>query len=647
MFRSDRVMSLVIAAMVVGLMAVRGPDVVGQSKKDKPERRKKDKPITDKSGLIRKALVKTSDAKLLDAPGGKPLSSGGEPEPFTPFTRLYCADGIDDKGDDDEGIHKVTKGSDVYYRVGGLDNKPLGWIKSADVVRWDTRYILVPKADTKFVVYTKKKTGDDSPKTDEDLAKLDVLAEHPGAPENQRAMIPIITKPLDDRDPAYQIAFLVAKSYTANTKTVKKVLGEDLKLEIMFAVDTTISMQPMLDGTKEIVRQVALALAKHPGLEGKVRLGLVEYQDVHPKLVPARMVSKLTADMDAFQKALKPLKETNIPNGDTPEDVLAGLKMAIDDAGWDKVSSKHIVLLGDASAQINEGGVPNKRNSTGMSIESVIAHGRNKDGAEGEKLLAQITFHSVLAKGDDPSDRKRAKDHFEKVAANNNEIQGLFHLVEDPNKEADRNLAIKKVVEAINEAVDVLAKKSKSPSKLEDSFVRSPAAQAVWRIRKTLDTKANEVVYEGYGAERNEKGVQVALRQVLVTKPQLELLVVTLDFLNKRLESLVDPEDRKDVTGILKIIQEASVRTTTGQTVQDEDRLADIISELPLKTAALQVTSKQLSGFTQEQYSNWLNKLQDARKNADNLIRTSNWQVINRPKAKKEEMKFFPLSQLP
>lgn len=645
MFHSGRVVSLLTTAAVIGLMFVRGPIAQAQSKK-------KDKPIqSDTTGLILKAIVKTSDARLLDAPGGKPLASGGEPEPFTIFTRLYCA----------EGVVKETKGTDDYYRVGDLDNNPLGWIKASDVVDWDTRYVLTPKPNTKFVVYTKKKSGDDAPKTDEDLTKMDVLAERSGTPADQMAMAPILGKPRDSRDPAYEIAFMVAKSFTAASRTARpKAVGKDLKLEIMFAVDTTLSMQPLLDGTKEIVRQVALALAKHPDLEGKVRFGLVEYQDEHPKvmdpkfanhpkLVPARMVSKLNADMDAFQKALAPLRQTDIPNGDTPEDVLAGLKMAIDEAGWEKFSSKHIVVIGDASAQLNEGAKRNPKNSTNQSIEGIIALGRNKAGAEGEKQLAQITFHSVLAKGDDASDRARAQEHFKKIAANNNEVKGLFHLVEDPNSAPERDKAIKEVVKVLNEGFLEIAKNSKDPSKLKDDEARGPVAQSVWRILKTLDTKGNEVVFRGYGAERNEKGEQVALRKVFVTKTQLERLVARLDYLNKELESLVDPEERKDVTGILHVIQSAAASTTTGQNVKPDNKLAGIISELPLRTEALQVTSKQLSGFTEKQYRDWLNKLKESRNIADDLIRRpqTQWQVIERPNGKKESMNFFLLSQLP
>jgi hypothetical protein len=103
------------------------------------------------------------------------------------------------------------------------------------------------------------------------------------------------------------------------------------------------------------------------------------------------------------------------------------------------------------------------------------------------------------------------------------------------------------------------------------------------------------------------------------------------------------------VTGILYVIQAAAAGTTTGQAVKVDSRLGELISELPLKTDALLVTSKQLSGFTEKQYRDWLNKLREARTLADNLIRRpqSQWQVIERPDGKKEQMNFFLLSELP
>ncbi len=123
-------------------------------------------------------------------------------------------------------------------------------------------------------------------------------------------------------------------------------VAEVPRIDVVFTIDATGSMADEI----EQVKRHLWATANHL-LSGTprpdVRFGLVVYRDrsdaEHTRMIP------LTDDVDAIHTALTSLRAMG--GGDTPEDVDAGLHLAVHEMNWDERAAKMIFLIGDARAK--------------------------------------------------------------------------------------------------------------------------------------------------------------------------------------------------------------------------------------------------------------------------------------------------------
>ena len=121
-------------------------------------------------------------------------------------------------------------------------------------------------------------------------------------------------------------------------------------LDLVFLLDTTGSMSGELNEAKDRVRQLAAALAEgRPG--ERVRIGVVAYRDQTDAYVTK--TSTLSPDVDDSFKFLSGLSAGG--GGDAPEDVLAGVKVAIEEMNWSQDPSveRQVFLIGDAPPHLD------------------------------------------------------------------------------------------------------------------------------------------------------------------------------------------------------------------------------------------------------------------------------------------------------
>lgn len=381
------------------------------------------------SGLFKKVIVCRNGAALHDQPTA---DKKGEPiPPFLVFHQLKT----ESRKEDEAG----------FIRVGTAAGSPLGWIKKENVQDWNTRFVLDPKEPQKDAVFTVFHQKD--PTT--------VYAEYTGTKAGFRTLTPILYPPKNEKDPAFEVAFFggMPKATTGAATPSADVDLKQLKFEVVFVIDTTGSMTPLIEGTTQVVRQVGEKVAGRAELKGKVRLGLVEYRDiVDGKEDHLHLVSQLTDNTGAFSAALGTLRAKG--GGDIAEDVLGGLLLAIEKVGWSETSSKHVILIGDASAHLS-----GKENSTGKTIKQIIDLGRISSKAASQQLLGSIMFHAVRAnQRSAPEDAKTAKQQFQQISQNNGIENGVYAELEDPNSETDRNAVVEALVKQLTKGLDATAK---------------------------------------------------------------------------------------------------------------------------------------------------------------------------------------------
>jgi hypothetical protein len=608
--------------------------------------RVKDERTGKPTGLFRKVIVATDGVTFHP---GKPEAAPKPVSSFSIFHHLYT--------DDKKTAEFLEKDGKLMLRVGKRDGSPIGWLKvakpadptkelSPDLIVWNTRFMLQPHLNPnkeRFSIFADDKCKDA-------LAKVTVDE----VPKNHKAQAAIIDRSGKDSESTYKVAFFAGKPGTGAPAAGGSVVSseankiEDLKLEIVFVIDTTRSMTPLIEGTKEVVKRCVEQLGKMPELNGQVKFGLVEYQDVAPGLFTSRLDSALTADYQTFIKdKLAPVKEATTGSADTPEDVLAGLKAAVTDSGWGANSSRHIILIGDASAHIGANRCSPacahehdpktgacSGNSSGLDIKRIIDLGRPSAGTTSDRALRSITFSAVRIKGEDPTDHDSCRQQFQELAHNNGQAEGKYLDVEDPNREEDRQKAVKELTDFLLSGFSTLQKvraAGGNKSQLRQLTEGTPTNAVSASIFKIVKTQIGDVkpVHYGFAVETTEKGDQVAETTIQVEKGELDELRSTMDFLLTKFQSKADPAKRKNVSELLDILKQATTGTVAGQQVKADTNLAEVITSLPVTTKALNISAEKIGRMPEKEFLGWLEEIKATKKRSEDLMASKDWDDVS------------------
>ena len=188
----------------------------------------------------------------------------------------------------------------------------------------------------------------------------------------QARLLKIASVPLDDT---------AATSKLANIKSDNR----SYRSGIHFVIDSTQSMGPYIDRTREAVAKVYSAIEKQ-GLTSQVGFGLTAYRDnveQRPELeyLTRRYVSlEQGSDVKQFLERVNTLSPADVSSRDFREDAFAGIKSAIEDSDWDKFDARYVVLITDA-------GPRESRDSLGATRLSAQALRQFPDRATAERYI--------------------------------------------------------------------------------------------------------------------------------------------------------------------------------------------------------------------------------------------------------------------
>ncbi len=156
----------------------------------------------------------------------------------------------------------------------------------------------------------------------------------------QARLLEIASVPLDDGEES---------SKTRETKGKAR----SYRSGIHFVIDSTASMGPYIDRTRDAVARVFSAIDVQ-GLTNQVSFGLTAYRDnvlQVPELeyLTHRYVSlQQGTDVDQFFERVNSLSPSEISSRDFREDAYAGIKSAIEDSAWEDFDARYVVLITDA-----------------------------------------------------------------------------------------------------------------------------------------------------------------------------------------------------------------------------------------------------------------------------------------------------------
>ncbi len=128
------------------------------------------------------------------------------------------------------------------------------------------------------------------------------------------------------------------------------------KAGVVFVLDTTISMQPYIDRTREAIRGVVASIGNTP-LRDNFRFGLVAYRDSledSPGLeYSTRVYGKpdFSQPADSINTGVATAREATASSNGFDEDPIGGIKAALDEIDWSPMAGRFIVLITDSGAR--------------------------------------------------------------------------------------------------------------------------------------------------------------------------------------------------------------------------------------------------------------------------------------------------------
>ncbi len=397
-----------------------------------------------------------------------------------------------------------------------------------------------------------------------------------------------------------------AKQANTDRGAGSKQLLEDIKVDVVFVIDTTGSMQPYIDMTREAV---ASMVKKIDGkLSEKVRFGLIGYRDsldVVPKLeYTAKNFTPELVDGNALVTLLADAKAAKVGSKDYQEEVFAGINETLT-ANWRDNSLKFVVLIGDASSHIK--GHP--QNTTSKGADDLL---RDLNGAQ----VHVVAMH--LADPRAAKDFPRAEAQFRTLSRVRGSDEESAYINVNAFEKGDFLKAVDMITSRIGDRIEDVLSKAKS-GKMTNVVPQAPSANQGGGVANSAGAAFDKawsaalVEYLGQSARPPKDIVAWVLDRDLVD-PSMRALDVRVLITRNQLSSLVQAMDR-----VIQALMQAEVtqeqffqalQGVAGQTMKrpedigqsqklvDTGLLPAFIESLPYKSDILSLSDEMYSSMT-------------------------------------------------
>lgn len=174
----------------------------------------------------------------------------------------------------------------------------------------------------------------------------------------------------------------------------------DYRAAVVFVIDTTTSMGPFIDLTRDAVARVYRRLSGSP-LGERLSFGLVAFRDNLQGSPGLGYVSEVVAtlddgrDGDRFLDKVSEVEQAEVSSKGFIEDAFAGVRDAIEEIDWSGYHGRYIVLITDAAARAADD--PLSRDHLGPEALRLLAS--EKDQAAGGGKIAIAVLHLKTAAG--------------------------------------------------------------------------------------------------------------------------------------------------------------------------------------------------------------------------------------------------------
>lgn len=296
-----------------------------------------------------------------------------------------------------------------WLRVGPDSlGKSIGWIDKACSVEWKMQMTLVltNPADREPLLFFRERKTLDQMVTAADASALlkpiranmkssgrdpKVIAREPDYyvdPAKNFYLLPVIEAQEVMTKKGYRLRVLNIASVSAPAKA-QDAEKPDAKNEanmlkgfsaaVVFVIDSTKSMGPYIDRTREAVTKIYQRVEQEQLLD-RVKFGLVAYRSSIKAVPGLEYVSKMYVDPSTvkggsdFLGRVAALKPARVSSSRFDEDAYAGVMQALDQVAWNEFGARYIVLISDAGAL--SGG--DELSGTGLDADQVRLEAKHR-----------------------------------------------------------------------------------------------------------------------------------------------------------------------------------------------------------------------------------------------------------------------------
>jgi serine/threonine-protein kinase PpkA len=348
-------MKKLLLALVIAITPLPGMTAAPVAGSDRPLL------MAGKHSLYQRVLS-TPGARIASEPGGKPG------EEVVPFTAFY--------------VYGRTEMAGKQWIEVGTDRhgSRAGWLPGADCIEWNhglTAAFRDPTGHDRVLLFEnsdalRQLAGQSSLKTYQRL-----YAEAAQGQPSADSPVVAIQPPgyIDIREDFYLVPIHRYEDVYLGSEKARMLQVSSVPLDsapgstagrgagkrgytagLVFVVDSTLSMQPYIERTRQAVTTIFDTLGK-ADLLGQMNFGLVAYRDNVSAAPGLDYLVRTYVDLDegrdaqGFLSRLKSLRDASVSSQDFTEDAYAGVKQAIEGIDWAGHDARYIVLVTDAGAR--------------------------------------------------------------------------------------------------------------------------------------------------------------------------------------------------------------------------------------------------------------------------------------------------------
>lgn len=405
---------------------------------------------------------------------------------------------------------------------------------------------------------------------------------------------------------------------------------KDLKLDVVYVIDTSASMQPYIDGTRRAIRNVAEEIAADPEIAENVRFGVLAFRDSTEIEGIEYLTRNFTPDLQnasTFASTLERVDDAKVGSKGFAEDVFAGIDEALTETEWTEGSMRFIVLIGDAPSHpkghiwnaSGKGAEELNQMANDARVSIIAVHIKDPRAAQFHDLTEQQFMTLSANRGSDATGESayltvRAKDDM----AFDTLSQTILGVFKDTLAMARGTGSVAQImeVEEIDDFAEDIDEQTASVSEIrqEASAVASSTVRAAlvdW-IGKSEGVRApRDIVAWVVDKDLKDPFVPSLEVRVLINKNQLDSLRTVLQEL-----MLAGRQGQMSGAGFFDALQATSATLTvtpeqirTARTIADTGLVPEFLQDLPYKSRIMGMTNDDWNSWSQDQQDEFLNDL--------------------------------------